>query len=358
MVAHSTTLPKISTDDRVVNFPPECYFRFLFSKFLSTIQLVTISNTSSTIEHGSKPTTARSSSAGYWLAAGAAALWGFSGVVTSYLLRNRQMRPDDLLVFRTGFAAMSLFAWMRLTAKHLIRIELSDLPYFALLGAIGLVANQGFYYLALTKVSVGYALMLQYLAPIFLMAYGVLSKTERMTAGKLVSALLALGGVSLMLIGQPGGLGKISWVGSLCAVGSGIGFAFYTVYGKHGLRRYDSRTMMAYAFLSAAVIWLFIRPPWKIAWSDYNLSSWAFFFYLGAVATVLPFALYLASLKYLEASRTSLTSILEPVVAAIAAWLWLGQSLWPLQIAGGVAVLAGVLMLQAETYLTSRRANG
>lgn len=293
---------------------------------------------------------------GYLLAAGAAALWGFSGVVTSYLLRHRQMRPDDLLVFRTGFASLILFGWLWLTAKHLIKIRLADVPYFALLGLIGLVANQGFYYLALTKVSVGYALMLQYLAPIFLMAYGVLSNTERLTAGKVVSAAMALGGVALMLIGQPGGLGQISWMGSLCAVASGIGFAFYTVYGKHGLRQYDSRTMMAYAFLSAALIWLMIRPPWKIAWANYDFSMWAFFFYLGAVATVLPFALYLASLKHLEASRTSLTSILEPVIAAAAAWIWLGQSLWPLQIAGGLAVLAGVLMLQVETFWLLSRA--
>jgi drug/metabolite transporter (DMT)-like permease len=296
------------------------------------------------------------STRGYLFATGAAALWGFSGVVTSYLLRNRQMRPDDLLVFRTGFATVILFVWLWLTAKHLVKIRLADVPFFALLGLIGLVANQGFYYLALTKVSVGYALMLQYLAPIFLMTYGVLSKTERLTAGKLTSAAMALGGVGLMLVGQPGGLGRISWTGSLCAVGSGIGFAFYTAYGKHGLRRYDSRTMMAYAFLSAALIWLMIRPPWQIVWGSYDLPTWAFFFYLGAVATVLPFALYLASLKHLESSRTSLTSILEPVVAATAAWIWLGQSLWPLQIAGGLAVLAGVLMLQVESFWLLNRA--
>lgn len=297
------------------------------------------------------------STKGYLLAAGAAAFWGFSGVVTSYLLRRRQMRPDDLLVFRTGFAALILLGWLWLTSKHLIKIRLSDVPYFALLGLIGLVANQGFYYLALTKVSVGYALMLQYLAPIFLLAYGVLSKTERLTAGKIVSAILALSGAALMLFGQPGGIGQISWLGTFCAIGSGIGFAFYTAYGKHGLRRYDSRTMMAYAFFFAALIWLVIRPPWKIAWASYDASMWAFFFYLGAVATVLPFAFYLASLKHLEASRTSLTSILEPVVAATAAWIWLGQILLPLQIAGGLAVLVGVLLLQVESLLTKRNLN-
>jgi drug/metabolite transporter (DMT)-like permease len=73
------------------------------------------------------------------------------------------------------------------------------------------------------------------------------------------------------------------------------------------------------------------------------------------VATVLPFAMYLASLRYLEASRVSLTSILEPVVAAAAAWLWLRQALLPLQIAGGFAVLAGVAMLQLETAWFARQ---
>jgi len=112
---------------------------------------------------------------------------------------------------------------------------------------------------------------------------------------------------------------------------------------------------MAYAFLFASLIWLLIRPPWKIAWTSYDVSMWVFFFYLGAVATVLPFACYLASLKHLEASRTSLTSILEPVVAAAAAWLWLGQTLWPLQIAGGLAVLAGVVLLQVESMILKNR---
>lgn len=297
---------------------------------------------------------APAASRGYLLAAGSAALWGLSGVVTSYLLRRRQMRPDELLVFRTCFAALILFGWLALKAKHLVKVRRSDLPYFALLGGIGLVVNQGAYYLALTEVSVGYALMLQYQAPIFLMAYGVISKTERLTAGKLTAAALALSGCALMMLGQSGGSARVSWLGTLGALTSGAAFAFYTVYGQRGLNRYDSRTMMAYAFLFSSLMWLLIRPPWKIAWSNYDLSTWAFFFYLAAVATVLPFALYLAGLRHLEASRVSLTSILEPVVAAAVAWLWLGQSLRPLQIAGGVAVLCGVALLQIETALLNR----
>jgi drug/metabolite transporter (DMT)-like permease len=293
---------------------------------------------------------------GYLLAAGAAVLWGFSGPVTKYLLR-RQMHPDELLIFRTSLAAFILFAWLGLSSRQLLKVSRRELPYFALLGAIGLVANQGFYYLALTMVSVGYALLIQYLAPIFLLIYGVISKTERMTAGKFVAACTAIGGCLLMVLGQQGGIARVSLAGTLCALGSAVGFAFYTGYGKQGLARYDPRTMMTYAFLFAGLIWMMIRPLWTLPWSNYDVKMWALFFYLAVVATVLPFGLYLASLRYLEPSRSSLTSMLEPVVAAVVAWLWLSEMMEPLQILGGAAVLAGVLLLQLESmYLTKRGA--
>jgi drug/metabolite transporter (DMT)-like permease len=285
---------------------------------------------------------------GYLFAACAAVMWGFSGVVTKFLLRL-QMQPDELLIFRTSLAALILFIWLSYSSRELLKVQFKDLPYFALLGVIGLVANQGFYYIALSLVSVGYALLIQYLAPVFLMIYGVISKTERITAGKSIAVSLALGGCGLMVLGQAGGIVHISVVGTLCALGSAIGFAFYTGYGKRGLARYDPRTLMAYAFLFAGLMWMVIRPPWTLPWQNYNLSIWAFFLYLATVATVLPFGLFLLSLRYLEASRSSLTSTLEPLVAAVVAWIWLGEKMEYLQIVGGAAVLAGVLLLQLES---------
>jgi drug/metabolite transporter (DMT)-like permease len=290
---------------------------------------------------------------GYLLAAGAAVLWGFSGVVTKFLLR-RQMRSDELLVFRTLLAAFILFVWLGLKSPQLLKVRRADLPFFALLGLVGLAANQGFYYLSLTMVSVGYSLLLQYLAPVHLMVYGVASKTERMTGGKLLAAFTAIGGCALMVLGQPGGIARVSFAGTLCALGSGVCFAFYTAYGKHVVQRYDSRTMLAYALLFAGLMWLTIRPPWRIDWAGFDASTWLFFFFLAAFATVLPFALYSASLRYLEASRSSLTSMIEPVVAAVVAWVWLDERMAPMQIGGGVAVLAGVLLLQVEHLLQTR----
>jgi drug/metabolite transporter (DMT)-like permease len=107
-------------------------------------------------------------------------------------------------------------------------------------------------------------------------------------------------------------------------------------------------------FLTSAVLWLTVRPPWRIDWAALDLSMWVFFIYLAGVATILPFALYSASLRHLEASRTSLTLMLEPVVAASVAWLWHGEKMGLMQIAGGAAVVGGVLLLQVESLMRQR----
>jgi len=287
---------------------------------------------------------------GYLLAAGAAVLWGLSGALTKYLLR-RQMRPDELLVFRTLLAAAILMVWLGLKSPQLLKVRRADLLSLILIGAVGLALNQGFYYLSLTMVSVGYSLLLQYLAPVHLMVYGVLSKTERMTGGKMAAVGAAICGCALMVLGQEGGVARVSLAGTLLAIGSGVCFAFYTAYGKQFLRSYDPRTMITYAFLTSAIVWLTVRPPWKIDWASIDLSMWLFFIYLASAATILPFALYSASLRHLEASRSSLTSMLEPVVAASVAWIWLGEKMGPIQIAGAAAVVGGVLLLQIESLM-------
>src|SRR5215510_1352477 len=195
---------------------------------------------------------------GYLLAAAAAVLWGFSGVVTKYLLR-RHVRPDELLVFRTSISAAILVVWLGLRSPQMLKVRRGDLLPLILLGAIGLALNQYFYYLSLTMVSVGYSLLLQYLAPVHLMVYGVLSKTERMTGGKLLAAFMAICGCALMVFGQQGGIARISLAGTLSAIVSGGCFAFYTAYGKHQMKSYDPRTVITYVFMTSGVIWLTVH---------------------------------------------------------------------------------------------------
>src|SRR5262245_33899297 len=79
----------------------------------------------------------------YMLAAAAAVLWGLSGVVTKYLLQ-RQMRPDELLVFRTLIAAAILMVWLGMKSPQLLKVRRADLLSLILIGVVGLYLFQGF----------------------------------------------------------------------------------------------------------------------------------------------------------------------------------------------------------------------
>jgi len=312
-----------------------------------------INNRPRTTDHGQLTSPRR----GYALAASAAVLWGLSGVINKFLFRG-QVRPVELVAIRTTLAAIFLFAIFAVFSPQVLKIRRADLPYFLLLGVVGLAANHFLYYLAVDLTTVGLALLLQYLAPLLLMAYGVLSGTERLTLGKVAAGLTAVGGCALMVFGQPGGVARVSLTGVAIAVASAFAFAFYTSYSQYGLRRYDPRAVLCYAFLCSAAAWLVLRPLWTMPWARYDRTTWGFFLYLSTFATVLPFGFYLASLRQLEASRATITSMLEPVVAATLAWVWLGERMAPAQVAGGAAVLCGVILLQIEDAPFTKRLAG
>ena len=64
------------------------------------------------------------------------------------------------------------------------------------------------------------------------------------------------------------------------------------------------------------------------------------------VATVVPYLFSVGAVRLIPAARVGLASTAEPVIAAVAAWLLIGESLQPLQVAGGVIVIAGIVVAQ------------
>ena len=80
-----------------------------------------------------------------------------------------------------------------------------------------------------------------------------------------------------------------------------------------------------------------IKKPWAIVAPGAILA----FVVLGG--TLVPFALNLGALAHLPATQVGVVGMAEPVLAALVAWLWLGQSLSPVQLVGGAVVLGAVL---------------
>ncbi|MFQ5989180.1 MAG: EamA family transporter [Candidatus Methylomirabilales bacterium] len=97
-----------------------------------------------------------------------------------------------------------------------------------------------------------------------------------------------------------------------------------------------------------------LTPPWLLFSEGYSIRLWGIFFLIVAAGTILPFALYTFGLTYLPATQVSIMSTMEPVVAAGAGFLWLGEALdWP-QLYGGALVVMGVVLVQQRSVASGR----
>jgi len=147
---------------------------------------------------------------------------------------------------------------------------------------------------------------------------------------------------------------QLNLVGVLCGLGAGLTYGLYTIFNKVAVRRYSPWTVMLYALGFGA---LFLLPLQSAAvFRPLRQPALIFWLLLLAIGPTLGAALlHTMSLQRLPASVVSIVATLEPAVATVLAWLFLGERLSVDQILGGVLILAGVLLLQRADQQEPRR---
>ncbi len=133
---------------------------------------------------------------------------------------------------------------------------------------------------------------------------------------------------------------------ALAALSAAI-FALYFSLAERILVRYSTSTLLVWGFGFALLGWTLVRPPWLLPWAATSPEVYALLAGVVLVATLVPFALTLAAIKLIPAARVGLAATTEPVFATVAAWIVLGERLEPLQLAGGVLVLAAIVVTQS-----------
>ena len=268
------------------------------------------------------------------------------------------IRPIDPLILaqsRTTVALMILAPILLLKNRPSLRLRGSHLLQFFLLGILGLAASNYFYYLAIEKTTVATAIVLQYVAPVWVLLYMLIRKLQRPT-------LLRISGVVLAVIGCAVAVGEVStrsnfpWlglsnlhinsVGLIAAELAAVSFAFYNVYGQHLVQIYQRWTVLVYSLFGAAVFWIVVNPPWKIAAKHYSGSQWLFMALFSITSMLIPFSLYFTGLQHLDPTRAIVTACLEPVWAILLTAMIVGELVSPIQVVGILVVLAATIVIQ------------
>ena len=227
-----------------------------------------------------------------------------------------------------------------------MRIDKKDILYFALFGAIGIGTCQFAYLFAISRINVAAAILLQYLAPSFIVVYSVIFAKDRLNKptvfalfGAIVGCYLVVGAYNLQFL-------ALNLAGVLSGLLSAITFAWYSIHGEYGMRRYDPWTVLFYAMLFAGLIWNIIQPPFKAFFHPHTVMEWVLILYVGIMGTLIPFGLYFNGVNLIRSTRASITATFEPITAGFVSFFFLGEVLEPLQITGGILVIMSIIILQ------------
>lgn len=281
---------------------------------------------------------------------GAAALWGVSGVVAKSLF-NRQIEPWTLLEIRLTGSFLTLLVILTL-GKQPVRVPAQMVGRLVALG-LAMTSAQFTYYLTISLTNVSTALFLQYTAPVFVALYAWATTREPITPLRGGAILLAVIG-SYFLVTGGGGI-RVHPLGMVSGFLSAVAFGVYAILGRGRIQQVGSWTTLLYALGSGAIAWSFIVPPWKAYLAGHQPVEWALFGFIVIFATILPFGLFLYGLRHLTPELASLTATLEPVVGSAAAFLILREAMAAVQIAGGLAIVAAVVLIQSADLATARR---
>jgi drug/metabolite transporter (DMT)-like permease len=297
--------------------------------------------------------------AGYVLTLASAALFGVNGTVSTLALRagtGKGLPATQLTALRCTGAAIVLLLVLAVTAHRRLRVTWREVPFLAVFGVVGVAMTQFLYYVAISRMPVGIALVFEMTAPVFIALYVWLVRREKVRSRLWLALLLSLAGLVLVAQVWQGG-GSLDPIGVGAALIAALCLATYYLMGERGTVTRDPVALTCWSFVAAAVFWAIAAPWWRfdatilgervpISIGSAELPLWVLVVWIVVLGAVAPFWLSIAALRHLPPTAAGLVATAEPVFASIVAWLWAEQVLSGWQVAGGVVVLTGIVLAQ------------
>jgi drug/metabolite transporter (DMT)-like permease len=294
---------------------------------------------------------------GYAMVLSAATLWAVNGVISKVIIESGGVPAQRLTEVRTSGAFVLLAVVLALTRASDLRVSREEVPMLLTFGVLGLAFVQWFYFEAISRLDIGVALFIQYLAPVLVALWARVAYHEPVRRRIWAALVLSILGVAF-LVELWNGL-TLDGLGVAAACGSTITFSVYVLSAERAVARRDAFSLVCYGFLLASIFWAVVQPWWSFPapvvddsisllgrLENVSLPVWLLMAWMVILGTIVPFALFAASLRHIRASRAAITAMFEPVAATVVAFAWLEESLSGLQIAGAAVVLAAILLAQ------------
>ena len=296
---------------------------------------------------------------GYALVVGAVALWSVNAVVAKVVIESGGLSAMRLAQVRSSGAGLLMLAGLALFRPATLRFRhRREWLWIAAFGICGLAFVHFLYFAAIQRLDIGTALVIEYIAPVLVAAWARFFVHEPVRRRLWVALTVALGGLALV-VELPRGV-TLNGVGVAAAFAGAFAYAFYILMADRNLREgRDAPSLLAWGFLFAGVFWAIVQPWWSFPagmvgarasllgrLDGVSVPVWLLLLGVVVLGTIVPFVMILSALHHLSPTRVVIVAMLEPVLAALAAFAWLEESLTAEQIVGGLLVLGAVALAQ------------
>lgn len=277
-----------------------------------------------------------------------AALWGTIGVFVQGLY-DLGFTPLEVVALRVIFAFLAIFLFVLWKDRPALKIKLRHLHYFIGTGILSIVFFNWAYFTAIQEMNLSIAAVLLYTGPAFVTIMSRIFFKEKFTKQKVIALFMTFIGCIFVIGLFPLNLGQISLFGVLVGIGSGFGYALYTIFSKFALKHYSSMTITVYTFLLASIALLPTTGLVPTANEWFTTEALLISLGLGIVPTVVAYLLYTKGLEKVESSKASIMTTVEPVVAALIGVLVFKDVLSFWQVGGMIFIISAVLLINMGT---------
>lgn len=255
--------------------------------------------------------------------------------------------PTTVLLLRFSIAALLLIVYM--AVRQIPLPGRKTLGQLILLGAFGYVGQSLAYYTAISLAPASLISLLLYLSPVLVTLGSFMIFHERLTRWKVLALALALSGAVLtasagsqMDSTAAGGNGIV--IGILLGITAAVVGAVYVLAGSRVLSSVPTMTATTIVISSTAAAYTVIAFSEGLTLPQ-HWSGYAAILSLATVSTVFAIATFLAGLQRVGPANASTLGVLEPAFTVLLAAVVLGETLYPGQIAGGLLIAAGVVII-------------
>lgn len=279
----------------------------------------------------------------------------------SRVIQSAGVESTTLTTIRcTGTAVVLLvIVALRGELKALVPNSMAEAVTTVAFGITGVALVQWLYFVAIDRLPVGIALLLEFTAPVLVALFARFGYREKVRGRLWLGLACSLGGLALVTEIWTGF--TLDTLGVIAGFGAALSLAAYFLLGEHSVANRSPLSVLTSAFVVATIFWNILAPV--TALSSYDLTApvslggnladkqaslAALMAWMVLLGTVAPFLAELSALRHLSATEVGLVGMVEPVGATLLGWLWFNEDLSAAQVVGIAVVLLGIGLAQTS----------